>query len=395
MWGVPVPQDIVGSERLMAFFGTDEVVVPGRIYGSIEEGTARVLHQPPVIHPGDHHSRTAIGRAVDWFQATLEGGTDIPSSNQIWYWKELGTLLALVGMVLLLLSVGTYLLRTPWFRELAGEPGEPAPATGLGWAVAAVVFVLLPPITFFPFKDVASSLGLSPSWVFPQGVTNQIVTWTTLLGLISLVLFLVWHWASNRKRGATARHYGLTWGEDSSRVSGGWFGRVGKSFVVAFLVVLAGYLAVRTSAFFFRSDFRLWVFAARPMSRAQTGIALSYGLPFLGFFLALATVLHGQLRRGGQTFTRELAMNVVLLTVGFVGLLLLQYVPLLTGGTLAIPSEPLWTIIAFQLLPIMTIVAVVSTFFYRRTGHVYVGAFASGILTTWIVVASQATHFAR
>ena len=160
-------------------------------------------------------------------------------------------------------------------------------------------------------------------------------------------------------------------------------------------MVLAGYLAVRASSFFFHSDFRIWVFAARPMSRTQTGIALSYGLPFVAFFLVLATILHGQLRREGQTFLRELAVNVVLLTVGFVGLLLVQYVPLLMGGTLAIPSEPLWTIIAFQLLPIMTIVAVVSTFFYRRTGHVYVGAFASGMLVTWIVVASQATHIAR
>ncbi len=61
---------------------------------------------------------------------------------------------------------------------------------------------------------------------------------------------------------------------------------------------------------------------------------------------------------------------------------------------LATTAEPLWTIIAFQFLPIMTIVGLVSTFFYRRTGHVYVGAFASGILVTWIVVASQAIHFA-
>jgi len=407
MWGVPVPRDLVTSERLMAFFGTEDEVVPGRIYGSIEEGTARVLHQPPVIHPGDHHSRTAVGHAVEWFQTTLDGGSDLPSSNQIWYWKELGTLVALVGMVLLLLSVGALLLETPWFRELAQAPAAPASATGWGWVGATAVFVLLPPLTFFPFKDLASTLGLSSSWLFPQGITNQIVTWTTLLGLVSLVLFLVWHWASNRKRGAEAFHYGLAWGVDGSPEGGAppmegvsfqpslCPRKLGKSFALAFLVVLAGYLAVSASSFLFHSDFRFWVFAARPMSRAQAGITLSYGLPFVAFFLVLATILHGRLRREGQTLARELGTNIVLLTVGFVGLLLVQYVPLLMGGTLTIPSESLWTIIAFQLLPIMTIVAVVSTYFYRRTGHVYVGAFTSGLLVTWIVVASQATHFAR
>jgi pimeloyl-ACP methyl ester carboxylesterase len=388
MWGVPVPRDIVASGSLKTLFGTEEEVVPGRIYGSIEDGTARVLHQPPVTHPGDHLSRTAIGHAVDWFQATLEGGTELPASNQIWYWRELGTLVALVGMVLFLLPVGAFLLETPWFRELANVPPDPVSARGMGWFASVLVFILLPVVTFFPFKDLASTLGLTPSRFFPQGITNQVITWTTLTGAISLVLFVVWHWTSNRKRGATPDHYGLTWG---GRVS---VGKVTKSFALAFLVVLAAQVAVRASAFFFESDFRFWVFAVRPLSLPQAKIALSYCLPFVGFFVVLSTVLHGQLRRSGLSLGAEIAANIVILTVGFAGLLLAQYAPLLMGGTMAIPSEPLWTIIAFQLLPIMTIVAIVSTFFFRRTGHVYLGAFASGLLVTWIVVASQATHFA-
>jgi pimeloyl-ACP methyl ester carboxylesterase len=388
MWGVPVPRDIVASERLMAFFGTDEEVEPGRIYGSIEDGDARVLFQPPVTHPGDHLSRAAIGHAVAWFQATLDGGTDLPPSDQIWYWRELGTLVALVGMILLLLPVGAFLLEAPWFRELADVPSEPLSAKGVGWVGATLVFVLLPVVTFFPFKDLSTPLGFTPSRVFPQGITNQVITWTTLMGLISLVLFLVWHFTSNQRRGANGDHYGLTWGGKLS------VRRILKSLLLAFLIVLAALVAVNASAFFFVSDFRFWVFAIRPLSPAQARIALSYLLPFSGFFLVLSTALHGQLRRPGLSLGAEITANILILTAGFAGLLLIQYVPLLMGGTMTISSEPLWTIIAFQLLPIMTIVAVVSTFFFRRTGHVFVGAFASGMLVTWIVVASQATHVA-
>ena len=388
MWGAAVAKDIVGTERLKALFGTEEDVVPGRIYGSIQDGSARVLYQPPVTHPGDHLSRAAIGNAVEWFQSTLEGGNDLPSTSQIWYWRELGTLLALVGMVLLFFPVGDMLLRTPWFADLVQDPNPPKAATGIGWFVAAAFFILFPVLTLFPFKGYASSLGLSASAFFPQGITNQIVTWTTLVGLISLVLFMAWHLFVNRKGGATAESYGLTW---EGRVS---WRKIGRSFLLAVLVVFAGYLAVSASGFLFKSDFRFWVFAVRPMSPLQARIAPAYGPLFVGFFLILATVLHGQLRRGGMTLVREMAMNVGLLVVGFVGLLLFQYVPLFMGGTLAIPSEPLWSIIAFQFLPIMTMVALFSTFFYRRTGHVYVGSFVCGILVTWIVVASQATHFA-
>jgi pimeloyl-ACP methyl ester carboxylesterase len=53
----------------------------------------------------------------------------------------------------------------------------------------------------------------------------------------------------------------------------------------------------------------------------------------------------------------------------------------------------LYGIVMFQFLPIFTIVALLSTYFLRKTGHVYVGAFANALVITWIVVANQATHF--
>jgi pimeloyl-ACP methyl ester carboxylesterase len=102
MWGTPVAADVASTPKLMALFGTDAPVEVGRVYGSIEEGTARVLHQPPVTHPGDHHSRAAIGHAVEWLATTLDAPREVPASSQTWMWKELGTLLGAVGMVWLL-----------------------------------------------------------------------------------------------------------------------------------------------------------------------------------------------------------------------------------------------------------------------------------------------------
>ena len=40
------------------------------------------------------------------------------------------------------------------------------------------------------------------------------------------------------------------------------------------------------------------------------------------------------------------------------------------------------------------IVGAATAFFHARTGHIYVGAFLSAMLVTWIVVASQATQYA-
>jgi len=163
-------------------------------------------------------------------------------------------------------------------------------------------------------------------------------------------------------------------------------------------VAFVGYLTLVFSSWMFTVDYRFWVFAVKPMSTIHFRSFVSYLIPFILFFIAIGTVLHGQLRptRKGNELSlgSEMAINVALMVLGFVGLLLFQYIPLLMGGTLSLRSEILFSIIAIQILPIMTIVALAYTYFYRKTGHIYVGAFLCAMLVTWILVASQVTNIA-
>ena len=383
MWREAIAADVPSGDKLKAAFGTTDPVEPGRVYGSIDGGTARVFHQPPVTHPGDHFSRVAIGHAIDWFQATLDGEEPLPTDNQIWFWKELGNLIALLGMVLLLFPVGSMLLDLPWFAELAGAVPPDKAATGPSWMKAAILFVTLPPTTLFLFKELGSALPTNA--LLAQGITTQVATWAVLVGLLSLGFFLLWHRHASRELGTTTDDYGLTW--DGALLKG----RVGKSCLLALLIAGVAYVTLMFSSAVFTVDYRFWVFAVKPMSALHARIALTYLFPFTLFFLIYGVVLFGQLRRD-QTLSRQMLLYVALSVIGFLGLIGIQYTPLFLGGTLAFPSEPLWSIIAFQFVPIMTIVALVTAYFHRVTGHVYVGAFLSGMLVTWIVVASQATH---
>lgn len=388
MWETPVAADIERTDKLKALFGTTTDVVEGRVYGSIEQGTARVLYQPRTNHPGDHLSTAAIANAIHWFQQTLDGGNDLPPENQIWYWKEVGSLIAAVGMILLLFPVGRMLLATRYFSPLiAAAPGSRG-ARGTGWWLAAAITLLLGPLTFFTFKGLPETIGWTPSALFPQSITNAVIAWTTLLAIITLILFIVWHFMSNRGLENAGDAYGLTWG---GRFSGAL---VGRSLLLASIVVLAGYAALLVTDYLFTVDFRFWVFAIKPMSPLQLRIALVYFIPFTFFFLALNLVLFGQLRRDEWTPGRATSVTIGVLILGWVGLYLIQYVPLLTRGSMAIPDEPLWTIIAYQLLPLMIIAGLLLSFFNRVTGRIYAGAFATSMLVTWIVVASQATHYA-
>jgi pimeloyl-ACP methyl ester carboxylesterase len=391
-WGTPVTMDALKSDKLKAVFGTSNDVVLGKLYGSFADGTAREFYLVPTIHPGIHISSEAVGDAVSWFQATLQGGNPLPPSDQIWLWKEIGNLIALIGMIMLFFPVGSLILRANFFKNLEEAPAKPKSAKGIAWWISAIIIVVVPALTYFPFKDYVAKFKIAPNQIFPQTFTAQFMVWLLLVGLIAVALFLIWHFAFNRKAKATASDYGLIWGKKLD------WAKIGKSFLLAFLIALAGYVTLVLSGWLFNVDFRFWVFNVKPMSLLQSRIFLSYFIPYLLYFIILGLVLNGQLRptrKGAEmSMKSEMAINVALLVVGFLGLLGYEYIPLLMGGTMPNPNDNLHTILAIQFLPMFTIVALVYTYFFRKTGHIYVGAFLSALLVTWIIVASQATFIA-
>ena len=179
-----VPANVADSVRLKAQFGTTSSVVVGQLYGSIAAGTARELLQPAVIHPADMEDTTAVGDAVSWFQQTLTGGKQIPVSNQIWYWKEIGTLIAMIGMIMLLFPVGSLLLaNVPFFKELEAAPGPPKTSgKGVSWWIGAVLFTGISAAVYFYFIGLPATWKFNASSLFPEGVTNQLMIWALLLG---------------------------------------------------------------------------------------------------------------------------------------------------------------------------------------------------------------------
>ena len=92
---------------------------PARYMATSPQGTARVLYTPAMTHPAEHISHEAIGYSLDWFGKTLQGGTPLPADDQIWFRKEIGTLVALIGFVALLIGAFDGLLEAPVFLASA------------------------------------------------------------------------------------------------------------------------------------------------------------------------------------------------------------------------------------------------------------------------------------
>jgi hypothetical protein len=266
-------------------------------------------------------------------------------------------------------------------------PAATKPATGWGWWVGAVITILLP-IPVYLWVWSFNDKGIAKrNWLLPQTITTTVMFWAVVVGAISLILLLMWHVLSNRKKGGSFAAYGFTW-----KGKGLQLGKVGKSFLLALIAVFAAYLTLVFSAWAFTTDYRIWVFAIKPMSIVHFGIFLRYLIPFAFYFVIIGLVIHGELRRHSGAWAQTL-VNILLLIGGYILFFLFQYIPLFSGKTMMLAEAHLPTIVLFQFIPIFIIVGLVSTYFFRKTGHIFVGSFISAMLVTWTIVAGQVIHY--
>jgi len=370
MWGVDRAKDVGSSPKLAKVFGTSAPVVANRLYGSVDLGTARILKTPPVTHPGDHISRTAIGDATDWFSRTLRGGAPRVAGDQTWIWKEVGTLIAFGGFVILLLGTFDLLLRAPLFAALRGQPAPVRTARDGRWWATLIVGGLIPAITYFPFMALGALL-LPPSAIFRQTVTSQIMLWALLNAAIVLLLGLL------LKSPRPAARSPLI-----------------PTLAIAVATVAMGYLAVWVSDVLFKTDLRFFVLALKLPAAHQCIAFLIYLAPFTLFFAVTLGALHRNLAIAGDGAAQTYLSAIAALALGFAVLLALDYGWLFATGALLTPWDPLDTVIAMQFLPLMAIVGAISAFAWRRTGSALPGAVISALFVTWYITAGTATHWA-
>ncbi|MFZ5785674.1 MAG: alpha/beta hydrolase, partial [Acidobacteriota bacterium] len=74
-----------------------EEVEIGRYYGDAAKGTLRVVHNERVLHPLQPYSIEAMANQIDFFVRAFGLAGAAPGSDQIWYWKEILSLAALLA----------------------------------------------------------------------------------------------------------------------------------------------------------------------------------------------------------------------------------------------------------------------------------------------------------
>lgn len=370
-----------------------ETVEMGKFYGSIENGTSRVLYNPREIHPLNHFSTVSAGIMTDYFTQTLGAPNPLPAGNQQWLLKELLNGLGLIGFFIFVLQMAFALLETPLFASLKGTAPKKLPAlkTGkskgffwgglaLGALVSAATVMPLMQANTKVFTD--SSMQNTTSW-FCQPSTNQIMLWAVGNGIFAIVFFAVMYYVNGKKSGVTPDQWGI-------QIAGKQFL---KTVLLAATVVFCAYALVETVDMMFKTDFRIWTFAVKAIDRSKIIVMLKYVPFFFIYYFANSLVINGSYRVEGQKEGRNLLYCILGNIVGPIAVIFIQYAVLISRGEALWHPNLSWIniLLLIPFVPILSIAAVYSRKLFNKTGNIWLASFVNAVLITLITVANTTT----
>ena len=354
--------------------------VSGQVYGSYEAGNARVNYQAPVIHNWEYMSTRVLTVTLDFVQNTIEAPNPIDPSNQVWQWRYIGTTIALVAMIAILLPLGSILLRTPFFAGIATAEPEYRGAKGKKWWIFAVVAAAVGPALYFFGCNHSSWIDAVPLWNISR--VNCTLSWTLIVAAITVVILLVTCLTVKKENRVTLESLGLAY-RDGTTVK-----NIAKSFLLAFLMILAIYALLAVQYRWTLVDVRIWNTSFRELNLVRVVRVLRYFIPFCAAYIIMSVNLYGTLRPAGGKLSvgKEMLVNLAIQApwyfiwafwLGTAGLERSQGLPPFAGSMYAF----------FWVVPlIMAIIAVITTYFNRKTGHIYLGSFLSAWLVCWTLL---------
>jgi dienelactone hydrolase len=385
-------------------FGISEPVQWDTTYGDFEDGTARRA----ALVWGDHHLMSiapkGVSEAVDWFNQSLRNGaTDehwIDPSSQIYMLKEIFGLLALLGTIFAMIPLTNILLATSYFAPVAQPmPNRYAPSKAQWW-VFATMNALIGGVLWllFAYKG-GDVLGKLPFMKMLMG--NGTAYWFLLNAVVASILVIIWYRTSAKKAGVTT--YDLGFSFDKTKTKFDW-GIIGKTILLGVILFAFMYVLVSISQWALGEEFRFgWPFMREFSSAQRVGYFLIYLVPALLFFLINGGVfLFGQARQteSGNSTKTLWVWWLKILYAGLAGLFLvwaLQYVPWAIAGTgpfwatTATVGAPfaIWILMLWVYIPTFVVLLFLLTWFFRRTGRIYLGALMIASLVVWFLTAGS------
>jgi len=370
-----------------------------RTYGDFSLGTARRVFMPRISHIQESHNSACIAEALEWMRKALKPPDNLwqDSLNQTWVIKETMTLLAMLACFICTLPLALLLLKSDYFSVIRRQEVSQYAASDSDYLKGAAIngglmWLYLPLImTLFAVHKFVIRVDT----VFPMLLVDAIVWWFVWINLFGLILLRRWYKRQSQPSQLTLFDLGLSYGREKFRLG---FERIYKIILLGVVLFAFLYFFETLSEKLFLVDFRFIYPLVSDLTPYRIGMFFLY-FPFLlfGFFM-LTLFVHGQIRRPLKgtwlkTYFSWTGFNILALISPLILFLLVQYIPLLTTGF--IPFEGpggVFVVFILELFFIMltlTIVMLLSTWFFQITRTIYLSAIMNALIVTWLFASSQ------
>lgn len=407
-------------------------------YGDMSKGTYRIVHRENINHCFEMYDKVSIANTIDYFNETLDIGSDIGGLSQIWFGKEFSNGLALAAAFTFVLSLCGVLMRIPFFATLKNANIKNAEATDGMVTVAdekpalpvggrhktvahKVIFwscILLTAIIacldYIPLANLSieifptSNLASVYTFTFPARMINAILLWAAINGLIGIVIFFgttalenLYEFIMFKVKGQTPVYDWEKFGDIKIRGNGakGVALNVLKSLILAFGMFGVFYLLVQLSYWIFHQDFRFMLISAAPLNARMFVTALEYMPIIFIFYISNSIRVNCSIGREGWKEWKVLLVGALANSLGLAFILLINYVCyFVTGapyyGNWGASNNEVWLFVnmVFGLVVMMFILPIFNRLLYKMTGNVWVGAIACCMIFVMMTISASVSY---
>jgi pimeloyl-ACP methyl ester carboxylesterase len=389
------PREYINTPQAQSFLNFGKAATSKRVsykaYTQTVDGRSaiREINNPAQTHPWGPTSKQEVTSLLQFFGKSLGTPNPIAVGSQIWQLKEFFNALGLVGFAMFLLAFAKALLGTRAFAGL--RIANPAVLVsrdrrGHAWFWGALVVSAL--VSGFSYILLSENTGVATIAysealpLVPQGAVWFIALWAGINGIATLVIMIISYLLFGKKQGVSLRDSGIL---------PGWK-TFGKSILVAAITVAAAYAIVFTLAYFFNTDFRLWVLAIPTFTLDKFWPAFLVIGYFVVYFVFNSIAINSFNRF--LIFGKEWGNTAVLALFNAIAPIVLvayQYTHFFITGDLAPGFGGIFSIWLFPVLVILPVAAIITRKIYRATGNPYIGGFIMAATVTLIAVSNTLT----
>ncbi len=361
-----------------------EKVELNKMYGNIDNRTARIIFNEALLHPFQPYNKEAMANQLYYFDEVFNSPIKKDSYDQMWQFKEFLTLLNMVVSFLLLIPLTKNLLKISFFSIIVKKVPEPLPVQNrkskiIFWSLISFS-ALVACVTFIPMVEVAKYLfpeaaTRNLTWFFPQRMNNSVMLWALFNGTLGLILFFLSYYMFGKKHGAKQNSWGI----------GITLNELFRTVILALSIFAIYYLILYVIYALFHIDYRFWFMGVRVFQPEMLLVLAMYFPFFFVFFFSNSLRVNGAMRFSGQSENVSRLIGGLANSGGLILIIIIQYVVFWWTGTVYWTTNWLSVNLLFGIVPIMFILPYFNRIFFQITGRVYLGPLVTCLIFIMIL----------